>query len=421
MAAAPPRVRPWSDPEAGAAFVSVPILLTDDAQAIIDANPAGTTYDWEAGTRLRGGQPRYRFKSNDVHNMNGVILDGELIAGTKEAFYGYHVDPAQRIHGVTVVGVTVIRFTPDGQLGAIALSHHNIAENSTDWTLDHCSATFCKGASNGGAGLRPGTRTTVIAGAYDDNAENGITGIGDGIVLAAPPGEYLYVRRNNSAGNNQGHNAGGVKIVLCSGGVFRRVWAEDNNGKGLWWDIDCGKTAKTLTEYCVLLNNSHGGIMTELDYGAVIRFNTCRGNSANRPVGWAWDGQIILANAEEQEVYANVVDGVNGITLIEQADNPPGNARHHQDGTHAKTRNCDIIHNHVWWDTATGVSQYYGLSTDGDTTPFGAAANITFRRNHYHWNGGTTTRFTWDHAQKSYTQWQGDDHDVGAEVAETFV
>ena len=92
----------------------------------------------------------------------------------------------------------------------------------------------------------------------------------------------------------------------------------DNNGPGLWGDID---SINTLYEDNVVVHNTISGISYEISYNAIIRNNTLIGNGYGDTRGWGWGADIHIQNSQNVQVYGNQVDmtgGGNGIVLIQQ-------------------------------------------------------------------------------------------------------
>ena len=92
----------------------------------------------------------------------------------------------------------------------------------------------------------------------------------------------------------------------------------DNNGPGLWGDID---SINTTYEDNVIVHNTISGISYEISYNAIIRNNTLIGNGYGDTRGWGWGAEISIQNSQNVQVYGNRVDmtgGVNGIVLIQQ-------------------------------------------------------------------------------------------------------
>ena len=114
---------------------------------------------------------------------------------------------------------------------------------------------------------------------------------------------------------------GGSKFAFTNGLIVRDNYSHDNNGFGLWTDIN---NINTLYENNTVIHNSGGGISHEISYHAIIRNNVLMGNGYQvQGDGWMWGDQIQIQNSSNVEVYGNKVDmtgaqGGNGIGLVQQ-------------------------------------------------------------------------------------------------------
>ena len=124
---------------------------------------------------------------------------------------------------------------------------------------------------------------------------------------------------NNIYGFDPGWEAGGVKIAESDGVTFRGNHVHDNNGPGLWCDIEC---RNVVYEDNLVENNQDAGIFHEISFNAVIRRNVVRHNgSASR--GWFWGADI-----RRRRVAGRGGDRQYG-------DRRPGGVRDHADRSRA--------------------------------------------------------------------------------------
>ena len=75
---------------------------------------------------------------------------------------------------------------------------------------------------------------------------------------------------------------------------MRGNYSHDNNGTGMWTDID---NIHTLYENNVVAHNTMAGISHEISYDAIIRNNTLIGNGAGDPRSWWWGDEIQIQNS----------------------------------------------------------------------------------------------------------------------------
>ena len=228
---------------------------------------------------------------------------------------------------VVIRNITVEKYGSPAQRGAIH------AREGARWTIENCAVRF-----NSGAGISVGTGTRVHACNIHQNGQIGIEGDGKDIVI---DGNHIW--SNNIYGFDPGWEGGGVKIAESEGVIFRGNHVHDNDGPGLWCDIEC---RDVVYEDNLVENNQHAGIFQEISFNAVIRRNVVRNNGRGR--GWFWDSGILVAASQDVEVTGNTVTveaGACGIMLIDQG-------RRSERGTIYKTRNNTVRGNEMTFEGA---------------------------------------------------------------------
>ncbi len=282
---------------------------------------------------------------------------------------------------VLISNITVEKFASAAQKGAIH------SREGTGWTIEKCEARL-----NSGAGLSVGTGSLVQNCDIHHNGQIGIEGNGNGIRV-----ENSRIWSNNIYGFDATWEAGGVKIALSDGVTFRGNHVYDNDGPGLWCDIDC---RNVLYEGNLVENNQDVGIFHEISFKAVIRNNVLRRNGlGNR--GWFWGADILLSASEDVVVSDNtltVAPGRCGIVLIDQG-------RRNSSGKFYKTRNNTIRANEMTFggavcaggtsDTKPG-SENFGIITSGNNLFDGNTYRAGQRRG--------SDRFVWG---QDVTGWDG--------------
>ena len=281
---------------------------------------------------------------------------------------------------VVINNLTVEKYGSPAQEGAIH------ARDGARWTIENCVVRL-----NSGAGIGVGTGTRVTNCDVHHNGQLGIGGNGRDIRI-----EGNHIWSNNMYGFDPGWEGGGVKIAESDGVTFRANHVHDNNGPGLWCDIECRNVVyeDNLTE-----NNEHAGIFHEISFNAVIRRNVVRHNGRGR--GWFWDADILVAASQDVEVTGNTVTvgpGTCGIMLIDQG-------RRSEKGAIYKTRNNTVRANELTFEgspCAGGVSdtkpedENFGIITNG---------NNRFDANTYRIQDTSgLARFVWD---QDITDWDG--------------
>jgi parallel beta-helix repeat protein len=282
---------------------------------------------------------------------------------------------------VSISNLTVEKYGSPAQKGAIH------AREGARWTIENCVVRL-----NSGAGISVGTGTRVRNCDIHHNGQIGIEGNGKDILIA---GNRIW--SNNIYGFDPAWEAGGAKIAESSDVTFRDNHVYDNDGNGLWCDIDC---RDVVYENNLVENNRHIGIFHEISFKAVIRNNTVRHNGiANRK--WFWGADIVVAASQDVEVTDNrvtVAPGACGIMLLDQG-------RRNKAGGQYKTRNNIVRGNEMTFEGAVcagGASdtmpwnENFTIITDG---------NNRFDGNTYRvWGAGEPSRFVWG---RDVTDWSG--------------
>jgi hypothetical protein len=204
--------------------------------------------------------------------------------------------------------------------------------------------------------------------------------------------EWNTITFNNHAGFDWGWEAGGAKFVNTTNLVVRENDVAYNFGRGLWTDID---NVNTTYEGNRVFGNYANGIFHEISYDAVIRWNTLWDNGAGFDV-WMWGGQILISNSSGVEVYENIVitgtTGGDGITLVQQRRGAG------QYGTYV-TRNNYIHNNEIYYVGQTG--QTGGAADfDHDTMYNG---NNRFDYNRYYVSDAALNLWEW----RGALNWEG--------------
>jgi len=204
---------------------------------------------------------------------------------------------------VTIRGLIIEKYAIPAQFGAIGDQYPG-----ADWVVEHNEVRW-----NHGTGISLTNGSQALDNFVHDNGQKGIGGVGQDILM-----QGNEVSSNNWAGFAWAWEAGGAKFALSKDLVVRQNSIHDNNGEGLWCDIDC---VNSLYENNTIVNNAFGGIAYEISYGAVIRNNTVRNNGWPAAT-WLWGAQILVQNSRNVEITGNTVevapDRGNGICIIQQ-------------------------------------------------------------------------------------------------------
>jgi hypothetical protein len=204
---------------------------------------------------------------------------------------------------VVLKDLIIEKYASDAQQGAI------YADNTRGWQITDVTARW-----NHGAGLTFGPQTRIDGGSFSHNGQLGIAGIGEGSTI-----DGVEIAFNNYAGYDSRWEAGGTKFWRNEKLVVRNSCVHNNNGPGLWSDID---NFDVLYDGNRVFLNADDGIKFEISYTATIRNNTVAWNGTSGFDDWLWGSQILIQNSRNVKVYDNLVevasDFGNGIGVIHQ-------------------------------------------------------------------------------------------------------
>ncbi len=315
---------------------------------------------------------------------------------------------------VTIRNIYLEKYACAAQAGALD------GASGSGWDVLDCAVRY-----NHGIGLRIGTGMEVLRCDIHNNQQMGIGGIGTNVLV-----ENNRIHHNNVQ-FNYGWEGGGSKFVRTEGLILRNNYAHDNQGPGLWLDID---NLDYLIENnrCEDNNGTVGaasGIFVEISWGGIIRNNICRRNSRSY-ASYGWGAGILVAASGGQglEIYGNTVeDNGDGIVLIQQDRNNGGaslasfwpgpnngfylvqNVNVHDNTVRQGIVATDIV--------AAGALQDGAVDGDGGVGIF-SRGNV-FEANTYQ-TQGSTTYFAWQHAIRTFAAWQGYGHDTPSGSCTTF-
>ncbi len=208
---------------------------------------------------------------------------------------------------VTISDLKIEKYATPAQRGTIqAETLGDDGVRGWRWVIENVEVT-----GSHGAGIRTGDFTRVIGAYLHHNGQLGLSvSGGTGVVI-----EDSELAFNNIAGFSWGWEGGGMKAVRTNGLMVRNNRSHDNNGPGLWTDID---NVATVYENNRVVDNLAMGIFHEISGDAVIRYNTVERNGFGS-ADWLWGAGILVAASRDVEVYENrVFDNADGIAGIQQ-------------------------------------------------------------------------------------------------------
>jgi parallel beta-helix repeat protein len=205
---------------------------------------------------------------------------------------------------VTVRNLVIEKYDPPAQTGAV--------QGNKGWIVQDNEVRL-----NYAVGIKGGENSKFIGNFVHDNGQMGLGSSGAARNNILVEGNEI-AKNGFWSGLDVLWEGGGFKFARTHGLIVRGNYSHDNNGIGMWTDID---NIHTLYENNVVAHNTGGGISHEISYDAVIRNNTLIGNGYGRTEGWLWGGEIQIQNSQNVDVYGNRIDmtgGGNGVVLIQQ-------------------------------------------------------------------------------------------------------
>jgi len=306
---------------------------------------------------------------------------------TRHAFHG-------SAEGVTIQDLVIEKYAPPAQHAAVHAWSGTSGPQGRDWIVRNNEIRW-----NHALGVRTSHGMIVSGNQIIENGQLGIGGSGNDVLV-----ENNTISRNHWAGFNPFWEAGGTKWVLTDGLVVRGNTVRDNDGPGLWTDID---NVNVLYEGNWVTGNAQSGIFHEISRDAVIRYNVSKWNGAGFDP-WLWGAQILVSTSRNVEIHDNTVvvgaGGGNGITLVQQ------NRGDGLSGPHVTTGNR-VHHNHVTFEADRGLT---GAAADHDPQTMFNGGNH-FYANRYVVPDLGGRRWAWWGLQ-DWTGWRNAGHGQDASV-----
>ena len=276
---------------------------------------------------------------------------------------------------VTIEGLVIEKYAVPAQEGAIdSRRDRNDLVGGSGWQITDNVVRW-----NHGVGIAATTGAFVSGNSVYENGQLGVAAKGAGVTF-----EENEIYGNNTAGFASGWEAGGSKFAYTTGLVVRNNYIHDNDGPGLWTDID---NIDTRYEGNRVIDNDRMGIFHEISYDAIIAGNGFGFDA------WLWGAGIAVSTSVNVEISGNVVEGnADGIVGIEQ-DRSDAPASYGPLSLTGLSVHDNVIANNGGW---SGVGQDVG-----DNGVFTSAGN-RFYDNTFDQEG---THFFWLNEEVTYEQW----------------
>lgn len=288
---------PPGSADAGSPTPSNPPPCAGRLQELVDAAPRGSTVRLPACTSI---------EAIDVDRPLVIEAHGTVIDGRDTLQHAVVVSADD----VEIAGLTVSRVANPAQDGAVRA-----------WDVSRF--TFRDGTITDSAGacisVARGADSTIAGSTLARCGQEGIH---------ATLADRLSVRDNRIVGNNPAGafdpewEAGGAKVTRSTGVVFEHNEVADNDGPGIWCDIDCRDLVVRDNRVSA---NSRAGIQVEISDGALVTDNAVWENGWAKS-DWGWGAGILVSSSKDVLVDSNVVAwNADGIVIVSQdRDDAPG-------------------------------------------------------------------------------------------------
>jgi len=237
--------------------------------------------------------------------VDGVLFEhmttlADVTAGSEKWFFDYGaneiyigVDPASKTvetsvgrlafsgsaANVVVKHLTIEKFANEAQKGVVNFSQ------GAGWVIDSNEVRW-----NHGTGIVVGANGKARGNYVHHQGQMGMKAFGTNPLV-----EDNEIAFNNTAwfGPGQYGEAGATKFVATNGLIVRGNFSHDNDGPGLWTDIN---NVDCLYEDNIVQDNKWRGIFHEISYDCVIRNNIVTGNGHEFRARWGvrgrWDPHL---------------------------------------------------------------------------------------------------------------------------------
>jgi hypothetical protein len=346
----------------------VVVRAGESIQGAVDSHPGNTTFVIKAGV-YRGQEVRPK-AGNIFVGESGAVLDGGGKA--RWAF-------SSGASNVTIRGLVVQNYASPDKEGAI-----NREGGAKNWLVEGNEVR-----DNSEVGIRGNSGWRILGNYVHGNGRYGITGSGIGLVVE---GNEIA---NNAVIYGATGSSGGTKFVHTEGLVLRNNFVHDNQGNGLWADIN---NLNVLFEGNRIVGNLRHGINFEISCGAVIRNNYLEGNGfLNKSPNWMNDAGILVSTSPNVDIYGNTLVGNNkGIGLIHWDHNN----RDAVDKCVPALKNVKVHDNRIVQSGGAAA----GLDAAADRDQVWTSWGNQFSNNTYQLSNGA--QFRWQAGWVNYQQWK---------------
>lgn len=203
---------------------------------------------------------------------------------------------------VIVEGFTMQHAASKAQNGAMNNGGFN------NWTVQNNTLSRAHGAN---VSLSSGQNLKLLNNTISQAGQLGIHGWAGTDVLV----QGNRIHNNNTQGYLSMWEAGGLKMTATTRLILDGNEVFNNDGPGLWCDIDCNDT---IMRHNLVHHNTSYGINYEISTVAKIHDNTVWENGFEFS-DWGWGAGILIQNSSGVDVYNNTVAwNADGISVVSQ-------------------------------------------------------------------------------------------------------
>jgi hypothetical protein len=381
---------------------ALPITPGTDVQAVVNANPAGTSFCFVTGTHVwtRTVTPK---TGNTFTGEPGAILDWSGTSPrTSDTIEGFFVAHNQDIDDVTFRNLTLKGSPARGINGSPTYNCDNTARTcaygttgADRWTIDH---VLIDGCQYYGVVLSNYVTLTnsIIRHCGETQTGGAYVGSGGGI-------DHGLIENNDFS-----HYGNETKIYLSRHVTIRGNWYHDTTANGPWMD---GENIEALIEHNLVTDVAQQGIFYEISGNGIIRNNTLK------RIG---DNAIYISTSHDVQVYGNYIE--DSFRAIQAMVNGPAVGSHSCGWihTHCALENVSVRDNTIVVSSRSGarISGLGSFMMDAATlaTYTDGSHNITFTNNHYMLPDLALWGWFWGDASTDWAGWQALGHDLTGTV-----
>lgn len=320
---------------------------------------------------------------------NAIYLGDNPAGHVLEIAESFAAFDASTANNVTVKNLTIEKFADQTTLAAVGTNVMPSPEVGANWVVENNEIRL-----NHGDGVRINFGWRILNNYIHHNGNLGIGGGMGAIRSTRPSGVVIQgneISYNNYAHVKPGFGAGGVKINVARGLVFRNNYVHHNEGSGFHADTD---NIALLVDGNTITDNTDEGAFVEISYSGTIRNNNLLRNGFPNTEHWLYGANLLSSTSKSVEAYCNTIEvaaqGGNGMDIIAQPR--PG----YNSGDNF------FHHNSVTFDGNSGLSG--GGGADPNEPDFYSANRFDY--NSYHLRSVNRPAFAWAGRRNTFAEFR---------------